>query len=206
MTVAHLDTERFIDQLRAYLDAPEGGEVNSDTLEATRQIIADLVGLRFARDNKAESVIAEVYDSNRERLRIIRTPHPHKIRDPHGVDGASLAEAMESIELLVLTTSDAVRGIAAEISHQETAREARARHIAMCEPVRRWGESLLHDQPRLARILIGFATEARAPTMLTEDESCCLGFGHTLATQLLDPTRIDDLTAYLIEMARAKLE
>jgi hypothetical protein len=205
MTVAHLDTERFIERMRVFLDAPDGGEVTADSLEATRQLVSGLVSLRFGADDRVQNVIAEVYDCSRERLRLIRTPHPHRIRNPHGVDGTSLAEVMDSIELLVLTASDAVRGIAAEVSHQETEREARARHIARCEPVRRWGESLLQDQPRLGRILIAFATEVRAPTMLTEEESICIGFGHELATELLDPARIDDLTTYLIEMARTKV-
>ncbi len=206
MTIPDIRIARFIDRLRVFLNDPEAGALNAANLEKARELFAELLALRFEGSGRASDILAEVYDCRRERLKIIRTPHPHMIRDPHGPDGASLSDAMESIELLMQVTSEAVRGVAAEVSHQETERQSRARHVARCEPVRRWGESISMDHPRLSRILINFATEVSAPTMLTEEESNCLGFGHELATRLLAPERFDDLTEHLIEMAKVKLE
>ncbi len=204
MTVVNINTERLLDKIRTFLNDPQGGTVNQMNLQSMRTLISEMIALRFWSDEKVCDVTAEVYDGSRERVRIIRMPHPHMIRNPHGVDGASLAEAMESIELMVLTTSDAVRCIAAEVAHQETDREARARHVARCETVRRWGEGLADDMPRLSRMLILFATDGTVPTMLTEEESRALGFEHEFAIDLLTPENADDLTSHLIEMAKEK--
>lgn len=205
MTVPDIRIARFIDRLRVFLNDPEAGALTADNLERSRELFTELLALRFEGSGRASDILAEVYDCRRERVKIIRTPHPHMIRDPYGTDGASLSEAMDSIELLMQVASEAVRGIAGEVSHQETERQFRARHVARCEPVRRWGEKIATDHPRLSRILITFAGEAQAPTMLTEAESDCLGFSHDLATSLLAPERFEDLTEHLIEMAKVKI-
>jgi len=199
--VRDLGIERVIGKLRDFLEDPEMDTVSAASLDALRAIIGDILRARYGDGDALQSVAVEVADGRRERIHQIRVPHAHRIRDPHGVDGASLSEAMESLELIMLTASNAVRSVAGEIASQETGREMSARHVAQCAPIRRWGESLSEVHPGLSRMLISFAEEGVIPRIIAAEDARTLGFDPGLFQALLDPSRKGDLTAHLRAMA-----
>lgn len=201
--VRDMGIEQIVDRLREYLRAADMGEVNATSLNAMRDIFGDIIAHRFGPGCDCP-VVAEVLDTRREKAHIIRVPHAHRIRDSHTLDGASLSEVMESLDLMMLTASNAVRSVTAEISYQEQGREKQARHIAKCTGLRRWGESVADENPGLSRLLIRFAQEAVFPTVLDTDLAESLGFDPAYLQDLLDPSRIEDLTAHLCAMAHER--
>jgi hypothetical protein len=198
-----LGVDRVIDELRSFMDRPRTEIRAQKDMDLFRELMTAVVDLSYGSTDA--TVVCEVYDARRETVKTIRVPHAHLIRDPHGMHGVSLSEAMASIELMALTASAGIRSVAAEVASQEREREVLSRHIALCEPVRRWGESLSVDKPHLSSLLITFATEAKPPKLIDAADAEYLGFGSEQFHELLDPGRIDDLRSCLVEMAKVKL-
>jgi hypothetical protein len=205
VSVKHLENERLLSDIRSFLEA--GGDAPSDAARICelRELVGRLVGASFTRSEGEAQVVAEIYDARREKVETIRVPHLHQIRNPHAPGGTSLAEAMESLELVAITASQAVRSIASEIAHQESDREKRARHVALCDPVRRWGELLMDQHPNTGKMLIDYAMNRVMPSVIDADDAVNMGLYVKDFDWLLAPDDDEELRVRLIEIAKERL-
>jgi hypothetical protein len=199
--VKNMGIERILDELRTLLT----GDSRPEDLPDLRRILQDIIFQKFTGEDGESRIAAEVYDAGREKITLIRMPHAHRIRDPYGVNGASLSEVMESVDLMAITASSAIRSVVAEVAHQEEGRQWLARHIVSCTQVRLWGEALAEERPHLSRMLITFASEGTAPRVIDADDARRLGFDPEYFQSLLDPENFDILKESLIAMAEAKI-
>lgn len=198
--------DRLIEELRDFLNRPGKG-ASPGEVATFRRMAADLADAAFEMEaGQGAPVAFEVFDARRERVYTLRAPHMHKIRDPHAPGGVSLGEAMESLELVALTSSQIIRSVTAELAHQESDREAKARHIAVCDPVRRWGEHVAEHFPRAGRLLINYAIEGVMPSMIPAEDAAAIGLAHQDLAWLLGPSGAQDLRARLVAFATQRLE
>lgn len=200
-----LNVMRILKDMKAFLDKAENEGPGPASLLELRELFQDIIDVKYGESESGSLVSFEVFDAKNDDIKIIRTPHLHRIRDPHSPGGASLSEVMESIELMAVTASNAVRSMAGEISFQEREREQLARHIAMCVPVRKWGEKLQETHPQLSRMLILYACDGVTPKLIDAQDASYLGFNSEFLSSLLNPTRSTLFRDVMIEMAKENL-